>query len=249
MIPMMDEELKEKLKYIRLTGLAANWDHYLKVAQDNDFSHPRFLKYIIEQEYALRKENARKMRIQRAKIPEHWVMETFPFHKQPNLNKNKILSLYDSFDYMSKVQNVIWIGPTGTGKTGLATAYLSKAINEGHSGRFIEFPDLLGLLHESKGAWLEPKVIKQFASYDCLLIDEIGYVEIEPAQVGLFFTLLHKRHRKKTTLITSNLGFSQWNSFLKNDQLTAALIDRLTENSHVINMRKCVSLRPKLAQS
>lgn len=246
---MMDEELKEKLKYIRLTGLAANWDHYLKVAQDNDFSHPRFLKYIIEQEYALKKENARKMRIQRAKIPEHWVMETFPFHKQPNLNKNKVLGLYDSFDYMSKVQNVIWIGPTGTGKTGLATAYLSKAINEGHSGRFIEFPDLVSLLHESKGAWLEHKVIKQFASYDCLLIDEIGYIEIDPAQVGLFFTLLHKRHRKKTTLITSNLGFSQWNSFLKNDQLTAALIDRLTENSHVINMKNCVSLRPKLAQS
>ena len=245
----MDEELKEKLKYIRLTGLAANWDHYLKVAQDNDFSHPRFLKYIIEQEYALKKENARKMRIQRAKIPEHWVMETFPFHKQPNLNKNKVLGLYDSFDYMSKVQNVIWIGPTGTGKTGLATAYLSKAINEGHSGRFIEFPDLVSLLHESKGAWLEHKVIKQFASYDCLLIDEIGYIEIDPAQVGLFFTLLHKRHRKKTTLITSNLGFSQWNSFLKNDQLTAALIDRLTENSHVINMKNCVSLRPKLAQS
>lgn len=246
---MMDEKLKEKLKYIRLTGLAANWDHYLKVAQDNDFSHPRFLKYIIEQEYALKKENARKMRIQRAKIPEHWVMETFPFHKQPNLNKNKVLGLYDSFDYMSKVQNVIWIGPTGTGKTGLATAYLSKAINEGHSGRFIEFPDLVSLLHESKGAWLEHKVIKQFASYDCLLIDEIGYIEIDPAQVGLFFTLLHKRHRKKTTLITSNLGFSQWNSFLKNDQLTAALIDRLTENSHVINMKNCVSLRPKLAQS
>jgi DNA replication protein DnaC len=249
MTPMMDEKLKEKLKYIRLTGLAANWDHYLKVAQDNDFSHPRFLKYIIEQEYALKKENARKMRIQRAKIPEHWVMETFPFHKQPNLNKNKVLGLYDSFDYMSKVQNVIWIGPTGTGKTGLATAYLSKAINEGHSGRFIEFPDLVSLLHESKGAWLEHKVIKQFASYDCLLIDEIGYIEIDPAQVGLFFTLLHKRHRKKTTLITSNLGFSQWNSFLKNDQLTAALIDRLTENSHVINMKNCVSLRPKLAQS
>ena len=246
---MMDEELKSKLKYIRLTGLAANWDHYLKVAQDNDFSHLRFLKYIIEQEYALKKENARKMRIQRAKIPEHWVMETFPFHKQPNLNKNKVLGLYDSFDYMSKVQNVIWIGPTGTGKTGLATAYLSKAINEGHSGRFIEFPDLVSLLHESKGAWLEHKVIKQFASYDCLLIDEIGYIEIDPAQVGLFFTLLHKRHRKKTTLITSNLGFSQWNSFLKNDQLTAALIDRLTENSHVINMKKCVSLRPKLVQS
>ena len=80
------------------------------------------------------------------------------------------------------------------------------------------------------------------------LIDELGYVEVEPAQVGLFFTLLQKRHRKKSTLITSNLGFSEWRSFLKNDHLTAALIDRLTENSHVINMKRCVSLRPKLSR-
>ena len=58
---------------------------------------------------------------------------------------------------------------------------------------------------------------------------------------------MHKRHRRKPTLITSNLGFSEWPSFLKNDHLTAALVDRLTENSHVINMKKCVSLRPKLA--
>ena len=92
----------------------------------------------------------------------------------------------------------------------------------------------------------EPKVIKKYLSYDCLQIDEIGYVEVEPVQVGLFFSLMQKRHKKKTTLITSNLGFSQWSSFLKNDQLTAALIDRLTENSHVINMKNCLSLRPKL---
>ncbi len=74
----------------------------------------------------------------------------------------------------------------------------------------------------------------------------MGYVEVEPIQVGLFFTLMHKRHNRKSTLITSNLGFQEWTSFLKNDQLTAALIDRLTENSHVINMKKCVSLRPRL---
>ncbi len=80
-----------------------------------------------------------------------------------------------------------------------------------------------------------------------LHIDEIGYVEVEPVQVGLFFTLMQQRHKKKPTLITSNLGFSEWRSFLKNDHLTAALIDRLTENSHVINMRECVGLRTKLS--
>jgi DNA replication protein DnaC len=101
-------------------------------------------------------------------------------------------------------------------------------------------------LYQSVADHTESKVIKKFTAYDCLLIDEIGYVEVEPVQVGLFFTLMHKRHKRKPTLITSNLGFAQWSSFLKNDHLTAALIDRLTENSHVLNMKNCVSLRPKL---
>jgi DNA replication protein DnaC len=196
----MNEELAKMLKYIRLTGLLANWDHYMALAQEKSLSYPRFLKYIIEQEYALKRENSKKLRLQRAKIPEHLVMETFPFHEQPNLNKSRILSLYDSFDYMSKGENIIWIGPTGSGKTGLATSFLIKAINHGYNGRFIEFAELIGLLYESRGAFLENKLIKQFASYDCLLIDEMGYVEVEPVQVGLFFTLLHRRHKKKTTL-------------------------------------------------
>ena len=246
---MMDEELVKMLKYIRLPGLIANWDQYLKMAQKQNFSHVRFLKYIIEQEYEIKKENSRKMRLQRAHIPEHWVMETFPFEKQPRLNKKKVLAIYDSFDYMTKNQNIIWIGPTGCGKSGLATAFLIQAINHGYNGRFILFPDLIDALFKSRGDHSEQKLIKQFASYDCLIIDELGYVEVEPIQVNLFFTLMHKRHKRKTTLITSNLGFGQWISFLKNDHLTAALIDRLTENSHVINMKNCISLRPKLKHS
>ena len=242
----MDEKIIEMLKYIHLWGLLANWDRYIELARKENFSHVRLLKYIITEEYKIKKENSRKMRLARAKIPEKFVMETFPFDRQQNLNRKKILNIYDSFDYMTKKQNVVWIGATGTGKTGLATAFLMQAINEGCSGRFILFPELIEMLYQSVADHSEANVINKFASYDCMLIDEIGYVEVEPMQVGLFFTLMHKRHKKKTTLITSNLGFQQWNSFLKNDHLAAALIDRLTENSHVINMKDCVSLRPKL---
>jgi hypothetical protein len=110
---MMDKELMSRLKYIHLNGLLANWDQYLKLARDKNFSHIRFLKYIIEQEYTIKKENSRKIRLNRAKIQERYVMETFPFEKQPKLNKKKILSIYDSLDYMRKNQNIIWIGPTG----------------------------------------------------------------------------------------------------------------------------------------
>lgn len=242
----MDEKIIEMLKYIRLWGLLANWDRYNELARKENFSHVRLLKYIITEEYKIKKENSRKMRLARAKIPEKFVMETFPFDRQQNLNKKKILNIYDSFDYMTKKQNVVWIGATGTGKTGLATAFLMQAINEGYTGRFILFPELIEMLYQSVADHSETTVLNKFASYDCMAIDEIGYVEVEPVQVGLFFTLMHKRHKKKTTLITSNLGFQQWTSFLKNDHLAAALIDRLTENSHVINMKDCVSLRPKL---
>ena len=242
----MDEELKQILKYIRLGGLLVNWDQYLSTAQKGNYSHARLLKYVVEREYKIKKENSRKMRLTRARIPEKFVIETFPFSRQPKLNKKKIVNMYDSFDYMSKCRNAIWIGPTGTGKTGLATAFLTHAIDQGYNGRFIAFAELVEQLYQSVADHTEAKVIKAFVASDCLLIDELGYVEVEPVQVGLFFTLMNKRHKKKTTLITSNLGFSQWSSFLKNDHLTAALIDRLTENSHVINMKNCVSLRPKL---
>jgi DNA replication protein DnaC len=245
----MNEALAQKLKYIRLGGLLANWDRYLARAQKGGYSHVRLLEYIIAEEYQIKKENARNMRINRAKIPEKVVMETFPFDRQPKLNKKNIVGMYDAFDYMSKCRNIIFIGPTGVGKTGLATAFLIHAINNGYNGLFITFPDLVELLYQSVADHSESKVIKKFVSYDCLLIDELGYVEVEPVQVGLFFTLMHKRHKRKTTLITSNLGFGQWSSFLKNDHLTAALIDRLTENSHVTNMKNCVSLRTRLDET
>ena len=242
----MNEALREKLKYLRLTGLLAYWDLYLEKAQNANFSHVRWLEYIIDEEYLFKKENARKLRLSRAKIPEKLVMETFPFSQQPNLSRKKVMNLYDAFDYLSKNQNIIWIGPTGTGKSGLATAFLIQAINQGYNGRFILFSELIEILYQSIADHSQDKVIKTFAAYDCLLIDELGYIEMEPVQVGLFFSLMHKRHQKKSTLITSNLGFAQWADFLKNEQLTAALIDRVTENSHIINMKKCVSLRAKL---
>jgi DNA replication protein DnaC len=245
-VKVNDEELLKKIKYIRLNGLADNLDNYLRVAQKGNFSHFRLLQHIIEEEYKLKKENSRRMRLSRARIPEKYVMETFPFNRQPKLNKKKLLQLYDTFGPLGNSRNIIWMGPTGVGKTGLATAFLIHAVNTGHTGRFIAFPELIELLYQSIGDHSESKVIKTFAAYDFLLIDELGYIEVEPSQVGLFFTLMQKRHKKKATFITSNLGFSQWTSFLKNPQLTAALIDRLTENSHIINMKECASLRPKL---
>jgi DNA replication protein DnaC len=242
----MNKELAEILKYLRLGGLSAHWEDYLKLAAERGFSHARLLTHVLEEEYRIKRENARQLRLKHARIPEPLVIETFPFERQPKLNKKKIMALYDSLSYMRQSQNLIWLGITGCGKTGLATSFLIHAINQGYSGRYVLFADLIGELYAAVADHSENKVLKKYLAFDCLLIDEMGYIEVEPVQVGLFFTLMHQRHKKKPTLITSNLGFADWASFLKNDHLTAALIDRLTENSHVINMKGCKGLRPKL---
>jgi DNA replication protein DnaC len=244
----MNDDLKEMLRALRLPRLAAHWDDDLKEAARQRMSQATLLTYVIEQEYRLKCDRARQQRLQRARLPEPWTLETFPFERQPKLNRKAILALYDTMDFLPKAQNLIWLGGTGCGKTGLASSFLRHAIEQGASGRYVLFADLVAQLYQSVAVHTQEQILKKYVRWDVLLIDEIGYVEVEPVQVGLFFTLLHKRHRKKPTLITSNLGFSEWGSFLKNDHLTAALIDRLTEASHVINMKQCVSLRTKLSR-
>jgi DNA replication protein DnaC len=243
---MMNDTLASQLQYLRLTGLLARWDEHLQAAAQSNLSHARLLTRVIEEEYRLKCDQARQQRLKLAKIPEKWVMDTFPFARQPKLNKKKLLALYDSMAFLKDKQNILWMGGTGVGKTGLATSFLIHAIEQGARGRYVLFADLLHELHRSQADRSQARVIRHYLRYDILLVDEIGYVEAEPAQVGLFFTLLQKRHKQRSTLITSNLGFSEWASFLKNPHLTAALLDRLTEASHVFNMKECVSLRTKM---
>ncbi len=242
----MDEELQTILKYLRLSGLLANWDELLAKARRGRFSHERLLAHVLKAEYRSKSDLAQVLRRKRARIPEQLEIETYPFARQVKLNRKRIMSLYDSLDYMTKKQNVVWLGPTGCGKTGLATSFLLQAIDRGHRGYFITFAELVAELYAAMADHSENRVLRKYCLYECLVIDEVGYVEVETTQVGLFFTLMQKRHKTKTTLITSNLGFSEWGSFLKNNHLTAALIDRLTENSHVINMKNCRTLRDKL---
>jgi DNA replication protein DnaC len=245
----MDDEMIANAKYLRLTNLTARWEQYLAMAEKRNCSLVQLVRTILADETENRRANARVLRLKRARIPEPWVMETFPFDRQPKLDKKRVLTVYDAFEYIRKNENLVWIGPTGCGKTGLATSFLIDAINRGHTGRYVLFPELVGDLFSSVADHSEEKVIKRYLAYDCLLVDELGYVEMEAVQVGLFFTLMQRRHKKRTTIITSNLGFKSWPSFLKNDQLAAALIDRLTETSHVINMKGCRSLRNNLTET
>jgi DNA replication protein DnaC len=164
----IDDQLREMLKYLRLGRLLAHWEETLQKARQGRYSPERLLKYVVEEEYRAKRENARLLRRQRANIPEMWEMETFPFHKQPKLDRRRVMSLYDSFDYMTKQQGLIWLGPTGCGKTGLATAFLLQAIDRGYRGYFITFPELIQELFQASADRSDRHVFRRYLSYDCL---------------------------------------------------------------------------------
>lgn len=244
MASKMDDDIREQLKFLRLPGLALEWDAILETANRNEPSYHKFLRDVIAKEYATKRDRARCLRLKKAGIPEHVVMETYPFDRQPKLNKRQVLEIYDSKSYLQQNQHIALIGPTGVGKTGLAIAFIIHAINQGASAKFIEFADLIDELYQALADHSEKKVLGRFLKYDCLLIDEMGYCEVESkAQAGLLFRLL--RQRKRCTIVTSNLGFSEWESFLKNPQLTAALLEKFTSKCHFINMLQCKSITQK----
>lgn len=241
----MKESTKKQLEFLRLGCLQENWETYLKNALKSKLSNEKFLEYVINEAFLKKQEQARLSRMRRANAPDLWDIVTYPFDLQPNAPKDKILAAYDSLQYITEKKTLVWIGPTGVGKSGLATSFLTNAINQGYSGKFVLFCDLIEEIHKSIADSTTKKVLQKYICCDCLLIDEIGYIEVNPTQVGLFFRMMQSRHKKKTTLITTNLGFSDWVGFLKNEHLTSALIDRITENSHVFNFNNCISLRTK----
>jgi DNA replication protein DnaC len=241
----MDQSLQDQLDYLKLHHIAQSWEALTKEATRTKPSYHRFLCGVVAAEYAHQLDQRRLARIRRAKIPELLVMETFPFSRQPNVDKRIVLDNYDSTYFMTQSQVLLFIGPTGCGKTGLATAFLIHAINNNHRGRFIDFKDLAAMLNESQADHSDRQIIKQLSSYDCLLIDEMGYAPFDKQLAGLFFDLFKQRHRKHCTIITTQLGFEEWGKLLGNEHLSAALIDRITENCFVCNMDSCISLRPK----
>ena len=241
----MDNVPVKQLRHLGFHDLAENWQLIMKKATRYRPSYQKFLSELIETEYERKVEKARLARIKRARIPEVLVMETFPFDKQPRLKKKLVLDLYDSLQFMSERQDLIFIGPTGCGKTGLATAFLIRALNEGFRGLFVDFKDLLNTLHQSQGDYSEARLMKRLAAYDVLLIDELGYIAGKKEQVPLFFDLMRRRERGSTTVITTQLGFDEWGTFLHDPHLTAALLDRITVNCAIFNMKDCISIRPK----
>jgi DNA replication protein DnaC len=222
----MTEELQQLLKTLGLTRIAEIYPEQLKQAQTEDVAYGEFLLRLLRPQWHARQEKALSWRVKRAQLPELWTLETFPYAKQPGVNRRQIRS-FAELEFIPKAENIVFVGPTGVGKTGLASGLLLKAIQNGYRGQFIRAQDLFDDMYASLADRSSPRLVRRLARLDVLVVDELGYLNIRPEQANVFFKLMQERYRRKATIITTNLPYEEWPSFLGNRSMTEALLGRV----------------------
>ena len=158
-----------------------------------------------------------------------------PLQAATRVSRRQIRELAE-LEFIPKAINVVFIGPTGVGKTGLASGLLLKALQNGYRGLFIRAQDLFDEMYASLADRASRKLIRRWARLDLLLIDKVGYLNLRPEQTNIFFKLMEERYRRKATLITTNLEYDQWARLLGNKDLTDALLSRLRHQCETIRI-------------
>jgi len=222
----MRKKIAALLKSLKFAGMANALERILDEAQKEGLAVEEVVYKLLQEEFAYRQERSMTYRINQAKLPWDWSLETFPFDRQPGVNPSQIKSLA-GLDFIDKAQNLVLIGNPGTGKTGIAISLLRQALVNGYRGRFYKAQDLIDELYASLADRSTIRLLKSLSNLDLLLIDEMGYLSMNPEQVNAFFKLLDQRYGKKSTIITTNLDYPEWYELFGRKSLVDALLDRL----------------------
>jgi DNA replication protein DnaC len=231
----MTEELSQLLKSLHLRRVAEILDEELANAETSGLSYQDLLARLLRAQWHQAQQNALEWRIERARLPEKWTLESFPFKKQPGVSQKQIRG-FAELDFVRNAENLILIGPTGVGKTGIATGILLKALQNGYRGRFIRAQDLFDEMYASLADRSTRKLLNYLSRLDLLAIDEMGYLNVRPEQTNIFFKLMEERYRRRATIITTNLDYEEWHNFLGNKPLVEALLSRLRHQCHTVRI-------------
>ena len=231
----MTEELDQLLKNLRLKRMLEIYGEQLRAAEKEDISYSEFLVRLLRPEWHSRQQQFLEARIKRAKLPELWTLETFPYTRQPGVNRRQIRS-FAELDFIPKAENIVLVGKTGVGKTGLACGILLKALENGYRGQFVRAQDLFDEMYASLADRSSRKLLNRLVGLDVLAIDELGYLNLKPEQSNIFFKLMEERYRRRPTIITTNLSYEQWPNFLGNPQMVDALLGRVRHYCHTVTI-------------
>ena len=232
----MNDDLDQLLTSLKMHRTREVLSRELDRAIRDKPAYDAFLADLLREEYAYKRQKSLEYRIEHARIPELFTIETFPFDQQPGVSA-PVIRLLAGLDFISTGFNLTFIGPAGVGKTGLATGILYKALVNGHRGRFIRAQDLFDEINASLLDRSSRRVLNELCGYTVLLIDELGYLNLKPEQTNIFFKLMEERYTaKKPTIITTNLDFEQWYEFLGQKAMVQALLDRVRHRCHPVRI-------------
>src|SRR5437667_4786732 len=233
--PAMSEELEQLLKNLTLRRMVEIYEEPLRAAEKQDVTYSEFLTRLLRAQWHHRQESALEYRIRRANLPERWSLETFPFDRQPGVSRKQIRT-FAELDFLAKAENIIFIGPTAVGKSGLATGLVLKALENGYRCQFIRAQDLFDEMYASLADRSTRQLMKRLARLDVLLIDEFEYLNLKPEQSNIFFKLMEERYHRHSTILTTNLEYDEWHNFLGNKVMVEALLSRLRHYCHTVTI-------------
>jgi DNA replication protein DnaC len=233
---MLTHPTLDHLRQLRLGGMLAALEEQLNTPDLQSLTFEERLGLMIDREMTQRHNRRLQTRLKQAGFQQPAAWEDIDFNSPRGLDKALLLQLAGC-QWIDQHLNCLITGPTGAGKSWIATALAHKACRQGYSARYLRLPRLLQQLLIAKGDGSYPKLLKQLAQFDLLLIDDWGLTPLDPGAQRDLLEILDDRFNLKATIVTSQLPVSRWHDYLGDATLADAILDRLVHNAYKIELR------------
>jgi DNA replication protein DnaC len=231
--PVQEAAIQQYAKQLRLPTLGGQFARLAGEAVKEQQSHLSYLEALLEGEVEERERKAVARRIQEAHLPSVKTLEEFDFQMAPHIAAALVRNLSEG-GYLARKEPVILLGETGTGKTHLATGLAVAACRQRKRVRFTTAAEMVTELIEAQNHAELTRVRNRWTRYDLIVIDELGYVVMPDTAAELLFQVIAGRAERAAVIVTTNLPFSEWTTKFPNARLCKAMLDRLTDQAHII---------------
>jgi len=228
--------LEYHLKQLRLPTFLREYDKVARQCAVEQATYAAYLLRMAELELLERERRAIERRIRQAKFPVVKTLDSFDFLAIPSINKTVVLELARS-EFLTRRENVLLLGNSGTGKTHIALALGLAACQRGHRVRFTTAAALVSELIEARDERKLLRFQKQIAAYELLIVDELGFVPLSKTGAELLFDVISTAYERTSLIVTTNLPFESWTEVLGSERLTGATLDRLTHRCRIIETK------------